>query len=151
MSKRQQKKYDKAMQDLRAAFADCTDFYLRETKRFYDNNLIKLLYDDGEFAFCNYSNQCYLVFPYRFSKNARIVHKEILIYAVRNPLDYLIRTAENKEYAVSDVFFENAKVVKAKRDAEGPTEFIDLRLDEMILRYGRDIPEAVYDEYLLNK
>ena len=151
MANKKSRKYEKAMQEFKASFPDRTDFYLRESKRFYDNNLIKLLYDNGEFAFCNYANNCYIYFPYRFSQNVRIVDKSILIYAIRNPLEYLIRTSENKEYCVNDVFFEKAKATKEKTDAEGPTELVDLRLDEMILRYGRDIPQSVYDEYLLNK
>ncbi len=151
MANKKNRKYEKAINDLRAAFPDCKEFYLRETKRFYDNNLIKLLYDDGEFAFCNCANNVYLFFPYRFSQNVRTINKCILIYAIRNPLDFLIRTAENKEFLVNDALFNEATTMKAKTDVEGPSEHVDLRLDEIILRYGRDIPQSVYDEYLLNK
>lgn len=156
MTKKQQRQMQKSKEKLRAELPDKTEFYKKETKRFYDNNLMTLLYKEDEYAFCNYANQCYLFFPHRYADFAIILNKNALIYAVRNPFEFFCHMiSQEQEYfssqtlVINDRLFEHAIKTKENTDQNGHSEFVEPELDEIIKKYGRDIPESVYEDYIL--
>lgn len=109
------------------------------TKKFFENGLMKKLYETEEFVLCNYANQCYLLFPHRFFDYGLVVDKTNLALCIENygAILEVYANATDEEYkrntcVVNDKLFEHAKKTKLRTDKEGPSQFVDLELEKQI-------------------
>ena len=116
----------------------------KQIKKFVENGYVTILFQNEEYALCNYANQCYLLFPHGVCDYGIIINKTNLIACVENPVVLLNQIAKlpddvfrKNTVVIDDKLFEHARLTKIHTDKNGPSEFIDLSGDEFIIaNYG---------------
>ncbi len=131
------------------------EFYKTVTKRFFDEKLLTLLYEDEFFAMCNASNHCYLFFPYYIVDYAILLDQPNALRCMLDVFRYCVSIGnwDDEQFRkltaiINDKLFNILKEVKEGTDLNGPSKFVDLELDKLILKYGKHIPENIADEFL---
>lgn len=121
------------------------EFY-EDTKRFYDAGLLRDVYVDDIKCICNASNNHYICFPYFKSEKSNsqigfmfqaehlktLISDKFFIYKLiyEKDQDFI-----NKWSCLTNDKLFNALLERKKQtDVEGPSKFVDLALEEEIMK-----------------
>ncbi len=114
--------------------------YEKDIKRFVDNGYVEILFENDEFALCNFANHCYLFFPHAICDYAILINSKQVMTCLNDHLTYFstFGSLSDEDFRkitciIDDNLFNIAKETKAKTDKNGPSKFIDLELDKYVL------------------
>ena len=111
-----------------------------KTRKYFEEGLMKKIYETEEFVLCNVANQVYLLFPHRYLDYGIVINKNNLGNCINNYREIIVALTKTDEKVfnantviINEKFYKFAKEMKAKNDIEGPSPYVDLELEQKVM------------------
>ena len=118
-----------------------------QSKRFFDGELMRMIYRSKEICVCNVANQCYVAFNYYELDGIQYGYMggwEFVEFVVASPArldEYIVALGKenfsNYLLPLTDDAFEVVSKIKQNNDIHGPTKSINFAGEEKITRLWR--------------